>query len=270
MKTLGKIGLLMSMFVVLACSSEKRQVKSPVDELVKQLDKEKNFSIILFDMDMEEKTFGDDIFKHQYKVITEVDGKPTERTTEWYNVSKGFFLQNENNMGMEIASKDNGVVSKVPAPPGFNRYVGNEQYGHWNTGSNGTSFWEFYGQYAFMSSMFGLASNMLNRNSYYDYRNNYMGRQPYYGQTMDGRPAFGTYSTHGQQANPNFIKRVGSTSAFKEKVSNRVNRSGGSSSVSGSRSSDNSKSSSWSSGSSSKKSSGSSSGSKRSSSRRRR
>lgn len=262
MKSIKAMALLATLFLGVACSSEKRQVKSPVDELVKQMDKEKNFSIILFDMDIEEKTFGDDVFKHQYKIITEKNNVPTEQTTGWYNVSKGFFLQNENNMGMEITSKNDGVLSKVASPPGFNRYVGNGQYGQWSNDNSGNSFWAFYGQYAFMSSMFGLASNMMYRNSYNDYRNNYMGRQPYYGQSTNGRAAFGTYSAHGSSANPNFAKRVGSASAFKEKVNNRVARSNGSNSSSGSRLSDDK--------SKSKSSSSSSSSSKRSSSSRRR
>ncbi len=257
MKSIKAMALVAVLFLGVACSSEKRQVKSPVDELVKQMDKEKNFSIILFDMDIEEKTFGDDVFKHQYKIITEKNNIPTEQTTGWYNVSKGFFLQNENNMGMEITSKNDGVLSKVASPPGFNRYVGNEQYGQWSNGSNGNSFWAFYGQYAFMSSMFGLASNMMYRNSYNDYRSNYMGRQPYYGQTTNGRASFGTYSAHGASTNPNFTKRVGSASAFKEKVNSRTARS---SSSSGSRLSDDK----------SKSKSSSSSSSKRSSSSRRR
>lgn len=41
-------------------------------------------------------------------------------------------------------------------------YVGNSNYGSWNTGSNGSSFWQWYGQYAFFSMMFG------NRPVYYD------------------------------------------------------------------------------------------------------
>lgn len=41
-------------------------------------------------------------------------------------------------------------------------YVGNSNYGQWKTGSNGSSFWQWYGQYAFFSMMFG------NRPVYYD------------------------------------------------------------------------------------------------------
>ncbi|MCU0394132.1 MAG: hypothetical protein MUE81_23735 [Thermoflexibacter sp.] len=226
LNVLKKFVFVIIVLFMVACSSEQtRYAKSPVDELIKQMDSERNFSIILYDMDIEEKTFGEDIFKHQYKIITEKDSMPQQQITAWYEVGKGFFLQNENNMGMEIASKNEGQLSKVAAPPGYNRYVGNSQYGQWSTGSNGTSFWEFYGQYAFMSSMFGLASNLMYRNQYDNYRGTYMGRQPYYGQLSDGRPAFGTYSSHGEKANPDFYKRTGGASSFKEKVSSRVNRS---------------------------------------------
>lgn len=41
-------------------------------------------------------------------------------------------------------------------------YVGNSNYGEWRSSSNGTSFWHWYGQYAFFSSLFG------NRPVYYD------------------------------------------------------------------------------------------------------
>ncbi len=41
-------------------------------------------------------------------------------------------------------------------------YVGNSNYGEWRTSSTGASFWHWYGQYAFFSSLFG------NRPVYYD------------------------------------------------------------------------------------------------------
>jgi hypothetical protein len=140
-------------------------------------------------------------------------------------VGEEFFLENENNMGMEIASKTDGVVSKIPAPPGYNNYVGNEKYGQWRTGNDGTSFWEFYGQYAFMSNMLGLAGSLINRNGYYDYRNNYLGRAPYYGALPSGQPMYGTYSDHGRRANPSFHTRPGGGTAFKSRVQDRVSRS---------------------------------------------
>lgn len=46
------------------------------------------------------------------------------------------------------------------------QYVGNPHYGHWSHGSGG-SFWAWYGQYAFFSSMFG-----NNRHYYNDWSGN--------------------------------------------------------------------------------------------------
>jgi len=51
-------------------------------------------------------------------------------------------------------------------------YVGNSNYGEWRTNSSGSSFWHWYGQYAFFSAMFG------NRPVYYDSWSN--NRRPSY------------------------------------------------------------------------------------------
>lgn len=46
--------------------------------------------------------------------------------------------------------------------PAGSEYVGNSNYGHWKQGSNGQSFWVFYGQYAMFSSLYS-------RPVYYDH-----------------------------------------------------------------------------------------------------
>jgi hypothetical protein len=258
------IAILSVSVLMAACSSDgQRFVKSPIDNLIRDMDQEKNFTVLLYDMDMEDN-FGGDKYKHKYKIVTMKDTVPQERVTDWLEVDEATFLENENNMGMEIASKVDGKLSKAVAPPGYSQYVGNEKYGNWRTNSDGTSFWEFYGQYAMMSSMLGLASGMINRNSYYDYRGNYMGTgRPYYGALSDGRPMYGTYSDHGKRANPDFHNRPGGGSAFKNKVNDRVSRSNSSGRT-------RSSGSSYSSGSSKRSSGSSSSSSRRSSGGRRR
>jgi len=58
--------------------------------------------------------------------------------------------------------------------------VGNPQYGNWQTNSSGNSFWHWYGQYAFFSSMFRSPIGYGNwgRNRDYSYYNDY-GRSTY-------------------------------------------------------------------------------------------
>ena len=58
--------------------------------------------------------------------------------------------------------------------------VGNPQYGNWQTNSSGNSFWHWYGQYAFFSTMFRspIGYNSWGRNRDYSYYNDY-GRSAY-------------------------------------------------------------------------------------------
>ena len=216
-------------FLLAACGSSNKFEKTPIDKLITELDAEQTYSIILYDMDIEDKTFSDS-YKHRYKIITQKDSTPKEKITDWYPVSEPFFARHQNDLGMEVCSKTGGKISKVTAPPGYSTYVGNAQYGQWKSGSDGNSFWEFYGKYAMMSSMLGLASSMINRNGYNDYHSNYYGRQPYYGgMTTTGQPMYGTMSAHSQNTNSSFHQRAATNNSFKNKINDRVSRSSGSS-----------------------------------------
>jgi len=211
-------------------------VKPPLDVLIREMDTVQDFTIILYDMNVEDKGFSDEFF-HKYKVVTEdAEGKPVANTTEWLKVDEKTFAQYETDMGMEIASKTDGKLEKSVAPPGYSNYVGNSQYGQWRTGSNGTSFWEFYGQYAFISSMMGLVAGPVYRTPYYNYRNNYRGSRPYYGRTSSGSPRYGTLSQAARTQNPTFFRRASTNSALKSRVNNSISRSStGRTSRSGSR-----------------------------------
>jgi len=59
--------------------------------------------------------------------------------------------------------------------------IGNPQYGQWNSGSNGMSFWAWYGMYSMMGDLFGsrrVYYNDWGRNRNYSYYNDY-GRKRY-------------------------------------------------------------------------------------------
>jgi hypothetical protein len=203
------------------CEPTNKFEKEPLDQVIKEYSNFSNFSIILNDMNYDE---GDKKYKHQYKVIHEPleKGKDTllQKTTDWKIVSELFFKKHLDNMGMEIASKKDGVLKKTPAPPGFSNYVGNESYGQWQTNSSGTSFWEFYGQYAFMSSMFSLL-NPVGYSTWGDSRRDYDRGRPYYG---SGSNTYGTNSPENKSARPNSSWN-NKTSDFKSRVRNKVQRS---------------------------------------------
>ena len=174
-------------------------------------------------------------YMHQYKIIEETEpGKPEERLTDWYEVSEGYFESHANDMGMEIASRgEDGKLQKGASPPGYNNYVGNPKYGRWEN-RGGSSFWAFYGQYAFMSSMFNMMTYPVRRSYWNDYRGSYYGTgRSYYGPTASGRSYYGTNSDYNRSTRPNSTWSR-NTSSFKNRVSSRTSRSssryGGSSS----------------------------------------
>jgi len=229
MKTNNIFIILLAMILLpmyTGCGSSEEFKKTPVDELIKEMNAEPTFTILLYDMDVEgnfSKTY-----RHQYQIITTKDSVPETRTTDWYEVPKSFFEKHIDDMGMEIASKtEDGKVTKGVAPPGYSNYVGNPQYGQWQTGSNGSSFWEFYGKYAMMSSLFNMMTYPVYRNSYMDYRDNYYGRNAYYGSTSaSGQRMYGTGSTYTNSTNTSSKWNTkASNSTFRDKVRSRVSKS---------------------------------------------
>lgn len=209
-------------FVLSACGNDFE--KSPVDNLIKGLSEAPAYSIILHDMNAEGTIFND--YYHQYKIVKiPEEGEPEERITDWIEVPEETFQKHIDHMGMEIVSKgEDGKVNKTAAPPGYSNFVGNEKYGRWNQ-RNGTSFWEFYGQYMFLNSMFNMATFPARRSYYDTYRRDYYGRKPYYGPTaVGGGRTFGTGSRYTSRT------RAGSTwgnknASFKSRVRNSVTRS---------------------------------------------
>lgn len=224
MKTF-KIPLIIFFLVALSSCGGKKFQKNPVDVIVKDIPTDRVFSVLLHDMNVEGNFFSK--YYHQYRIIEEKEaGKPEERTTDWYEVDKNFFERHANDMGMELASRgEDGKLVKSVSPPGYNNYVGNEKYGYWNN-QGGSSFWAFYGQYAFMSSMFNMMSYPARRSYYDDYRRGYYGTgRSYYGPTTRGRSYYGTNSDYNRSTRSNSAWSR-NTSSFKQRVSNRTSRSG--------------------------------------------
>lgn len=215
-----KIAIILAATVFLtACGGNSvRFQKSPVDDIVKQYAAEQDFSVILYDMDYDE---GVKQYKHQYQVLIPKNDTVIMKTTAWLVVPDYFFQKHVDDMGMEIVSKVNGKVNKTTAPAGYNHYVGNEKYGRW-TQRNGGSFWEFYGKYAFMSSMFRMTSYPVSRGYYTDYRSNYYGSRSYYGPTRNGSNYYGTRSRYNSGRSSAWNNKP---QTFKEKVRSRVSQS---------------------------------------------
>ena len=210
--------------ILLSCKSGFN--KSPVDDIVKDIPNDQIFSIILYDMD-QKGNFSTTYF-HKYQIIRELEGDASEILTDWKEVSKRDFTSNIDNMGMEIVARDStGTLSKEVAPPGYNNYVGNSKYGQWEN-RGGSSFWAFYGQYAFMSSMFRMSMFPVQRPYYNDWNRNYRGRgRTYYGPAGTGGRYYGTGSGYSRINNPNSSWTSSRNNSFKNRVAGRTSRSSG-------------------------------------------
>ena len=247
------VAICLGLVFAYSCSSDnsERYAMNPVDQMIKKFTYDSTFTIILYDMNVEgswSKTY-----KHQYHVIRNVNGKIIDSITPWNQVQEGFFDRHANDMGMELASKTkDGKVKKDVLPAGYSNYVGNPQYGHWTTGSNGSSFWEFYGKYAMMSSLFHMMTTPVYRNYYDDYRSNWHGGSYYGPRDSYGNSMYGTYGSAQNNSKSTWTSNPNNKS-FSEKVRSRVQPSS-----SGSRFSSEKKSNSFFSKSSSSKSRGTS------------
>ena len=157
-----------------ACASE-----TPLERLQRELDPFAEYSVILQDMRPEG-------FYHQYRVVV---GEPDagssevvhrETVLDWLRVGRRTYIRYQSHLGMVILSKGpDGVVDQQQHPPGYQQ-VGDERYGRWRDDGNGRSFWEFYGQYALLSTLMGGFNRPVYRGDWDSYRDSRSRGQTYY------------------------------------------------------------------------------------------
>ncbi len=195
-----------------------QEVRSSIEPFIEN---KKNYAVILYDMLIEVPNT-DTVFQHKYKVVLEdINKQPYDTITSWISVSDTTFDYYSQDLDMEILSMNENEEIAYSAPPGYNRYVGNMQYGEWKQDDNGDTFWAFYGKYAFLQSMFGHHYPIYNYD-YYSYLNDYKGKSSYYGSyTASGKYAYGTDSRHSS--------KIQGRNTFSERVRQRVARSSSSS-----------------------------------------
>ncbi|WP_338812063.1 hypothetical protein V9L05_11760 [Bernardetia sp. Wsw4-3y2] len=137
-------------------------------QLSPYLNDKSTYSVILSDSEETNKKF-------KYTIVYQNGTVPTTKTTDFLKVTDStynFFLDD---VGMEILSNKGQQITQA----GYSNYVGNSQYGTWKQNDEG-SFWEFYGKYALLSTLFN--SNRIYRDDYSTYNRYYRtSNRPYYG-----------------------------------------------------------------------------------------
>ena len=195
----------------LALTTGCGRATDPVQRAARDLERGyPEYTLIIEDLKVEDGFFPDYFLRMQ---IMTAAGQRTEsgqdtlvyktQMTEWQEVSEGVFARYQNYLGMVVASKTLDGKRSGPrnAYPAGYQYVGNSQYGSWGGGG----FWQFYGQYAFMSAMLG--GHRIGRNDYDGYRRDRERGRPHYGPVKNGRQTFGTAGTQTQKTRPGFYQR---------------------------------------------------------------
>lgn len=179
------------------------QYAEGIDAIYQRFETYPNFTVLLYDMNYENSAY-----LHKYQVLVPETDTVMTYNTNWVRVSKSYFNKHQGHLGMEVASKENGQVSETVAPPGYSQYVGNERYGQWENRS-GTSFWVFYGRYAFLRSILGMNSYRPRYNSWNTYNTSYRGTRDYRGSAS----AYGTsaYVNSDRGKNTSWARQPAST-----------------------------------------------------------
>ena len=187
------------------------QIEKLVPQLYRSWDK------ILVDMAIRE---GQDVTFHQkFKIveltIKDVEKKENEQSVreEWVRVSSSEYKAMEKFLGMAVEHKSAGKydheAEKIAHPAGYAYMAhpdqGRNQYGYWQRRAGGGSFWAFYGQYAFMRSMFWGPGyyRPTYAGDYNNYYSSYRSGRTYYGRDGLGRPRYGTGGTFTNTRYPN-------------------------------------------------------------------
>jgi len=188
----------------------------PVQQVARDLERYPEYSVIIEDLKVEDGFFPDYFLRLQ--VMTAAGQRTSSgqdtlvyetRKTDWVKVSEEVMARYQHYLGMVVASKTLDGKRSTPGqayPAGY-QYVGKSDYGSWGGGG----FWQFYGQYAFMSAMLG--GHRVGRSDFDGYRRDRQRGSPHFGPVTKGRQTFGTAGTQTQKTRPGFYQRYRQRSA---------------------------------------------------------
>ncbi len=209
--------LIVPAFLLSGCGGSS--IPIPIEDLKKKLQNQPTFSVVLDDM-QEQGTFSKTFF-HKYLVV-QPEGS---WKTDFLQVPENYYQKNLSYLGMTLLTKKDGAFDETPSPPGYG-FVGDPAYGRWKEDKDGGSFWEFYGKYAFFTSLFGGWYHPVYRMDFDGYKKYKSKKKPYFGSKMQ----FGSTGKIVKQKNPGFYaSRTAAASikkaSFKDKViSSKIGR----------------------------------------------
>lgn len=235
--------ILSGCFLIIGCDNGKPAKEVPIEptEKIIKNNKNKDFSIVLDDMQIEESP-NFTIYQQKYNVLTVIDDSLHVKKTPWQTVSEDYFKQHENDLGMEIVSKHDNKLTRVAQPVGFGWAVGNEKHGEWeavqndststattttatNTSNNNNNRrWRMSGSSMFFWYWLGSRRNTY-RNDYRGYQSHAGRGAAYYGNnTNSGNHRYGTRSNYQKTTRSSFFTRRSTNQSRWNSFSKRTSR----------------------------------------------
>ncbi len=233
-----------ALFLV-ACGDKKVKTVSvePSEEIINKYSGT-DIAVVLDDMKIDESE--DTIsYNHKYKVLKmiAVQGKKdslVEEKRDWASVNEDFFQKHKEDLGMEILSKHNGVISRVAQPVGMGWAIGNSAHGTWEEVKDSTHTthrrWRTHHTSPFFWYWLGTRRN-YSYNGYQNYQNAKASGQSFYGKNSNGKYEYGTRSTYQENKRSSFYSRrktnssrwlkLGRSTSRYSKGSSTRSRSGG-------------------------------------------
>ena len=184
------------LFVLLSGCTGSSSRNIPINKIKQSLKDQPTYSIILDNMKYKGSFFK--TYFHKYLVVQ----PGGSWKTGWLKVPESYYKQNRKFLGMALLTKKDGKLEKGVAPPGYG-FVGDSRYGRWARDSQGDSFWEFYGKYAFFSSLFGGWYHPVRMSDYRVYNQDRSLNRPFFGRNNE----FGSSGKIVKQKRPNFYAR---------------------------------------------------------------
>ncbi|MGB1041885.1 MAG: hypothetical protein ACPGU6_00695 [Tenacibaculum sp.] len=221
--------------VFVSCSTSTKPARKvstePTEKIIRD-HKWGDFSIVLDDMRIEdEPDFM--VYQHKYKILTLQEDSLHVKKTPWRTVNKKYFKDHENDLGMEVASKHNGKLSRITQPVGFGWAIGNEKHGDWeevkkdstltSSSHNSHRRWRTSGTSPFFWYWLGTRRSTY-RNDYNRYQSNYNAGRSYYGNT-NGNYTYGTRSNYQRTNRSSFFSRKTKNASRWNSLTNRNSRS---------------------------------------------
>jgi hypothetical protein len=183
------------------------------------------FSLVLDDMDVVEDE-NNIVYRHKYLVLNPKEDRIETDSTGWVNVNESFFNKHENDLGMELISYHDGVLTDTPKPVGFDWAIGNEEHGEWvvdSTSNNGTQNerqWRYRPGSFFLT--YWLLSRTTRYGTYSNYATNYRGRSAFYG---SGADTYGTNSSYQRANRAKFYTRKSSNATWQKQTQRKARSS---------------------------------------------